>query len=134
MPALAALDRASPGKWGDSIPHSVNIQQIEAMMAEAVNDSVGAFMPGPRVEIAGAADGPLSGLGFAVKDLFDVAGHPTTYGNPDWARTNPPAAATAPVVQALLQAGAGLRGKTKTVELAYGLTGENVWYGTPVSP
>lgn len=134
MPAAAALDRASPGKWGDSIPHPVNIQQIEAMMAEAVNDSVGAFMPGPRVEIAGAADGPLSGLAFAVKDLFDVAGHPTTYGNPDWARTNPPAAATAPVVQALLQAGAGLRGKTKTVELAYGLTGENVWYGTPVNP
>jgi amidase len=104
------------------------------MMAEAVNDNLGAFVPGPRVEIAGAADGPLAGLGFAVKDLFDVAGHPTTYGNPDWDRTNPVAAATAPVVQALLQAGASLRGKTKTVELAYGLTGENVWHGTPLNP
>ncbi|MDB5372310.1 MAG: amidase [Belnapia sp.] len=103
-------------------------------MAEALNDSVGAFIPGPRVELAGATAGPLAGLGFAVKDLYDVAGHPTTYGNPDWARSNPPAAATAPVVQALLQAAAFLRGKTKTVELAYGLTGENVWHGTPVNP
>ncbi len=34
----------------------------------------------------------------------------------------------------MLQAGARLVGKTKTQELAYGLTGENVWQGTPVNP
>jgi amidase len=34
----------------------------------------------------------------------------------------------------LLQAGARLVGKTKTVEFAYGLTGENVWQGTPLNP
>jgi amidase len=38
------------------------------------------------------------------------------------------------VVTSLLQAGARLVGKTKTMELAYGLTGENVWQGTPVNP
>ena len=38
------------------------------------------------------------------------------------------------MVTALLQAGARLVGKTKTVELAYGLTGENVWQGTPLNP
>ncbi|PWS35530.1 amidase [Falsiroseomonas bella] len=103
-------------------------------MPREIEDRVGAFVPGPRVELAGAAEGPLAGLDFAVKDLFDVAGAPTTYGNPDWARTHPPAAATAPIVQSLLQAGASLRGKTKTVELAYGLTGENVWHGTPTNP
>jgi amidase len=97
-------------------------------------DRVGAFVPGPRVAIAGAAEGPLAGLGFALKDLFDVAGVVTGYGNPDWARTHPPAAATAPAIVALLQAGASLRGKTKTVELAYGLTGENIWQGTPTNP
>ena len=74
-------------------------------MADAMSDRTGAFIPGPRVEVAGAADGTLGGLGFAVKDLYDVAGHPTTYGNPDWTRTNPVAAATAPVVQ-LLHGGA----------------------------
>ncbi len=99
-----------------------------------VADSVGAFMPGPRAVRAGAADGPLAGLTFAVKDLFDVAGVVTTYGNPDWGRSHGAAAATAPAVLALLQAGATLAGKTKTVELAYGLTGENVWYGTPINP
>ena len=102
-------------------------------MAELA-DTVGAFVPGPRVEVAPTGDGSLSGLTFATKDLFDVAGAVTTYGNPDWARTHPPAVATAPVVQALLQAGARMVGKTKTVELAYGLTGENVWHGTPTNP
>jgi amidase len=103
-------------------------------MPRVIEDRVGAFLAGPMVELAGAAGGPLAGLDFAVKDLFDVAGATTGYGNPDWARTHAPAAATAPVVLALAQAGARLRGKTKTVELAYGLTGENVWYGTPTNP
>jgi len=99
-----------------------------------VKDTVGAFVPGPRTERAPLGTGPLSGRGFAVKDLFDIAGVVTTYGNPDWARTHPPAVATAPVVTALLQAGARMLGKTKTMELAYGLTGENVWQGTPRNP
>lgn len=99
-----------------------------------IDDSVNAFIPGPRTEIPGAPDGPLSGLTFAVKDLYDVAGVVTSYGNPDWARTHPPATGTAICVRALLDAGADMKGKTKTVELAYGLTGENVWHGTPTNP
>lgn len=97
-------------------------------------DSVGAFVPGARRTRAGASEGPLAGLTFAVKDLYDTAGDVTGYGNPDWARTHPPATGDAAVVTALLEAGASLVGKTKTVELAYGLTGENVWHGTPVNP
>ena len=96
----------------------------------AVADSFGAFVPGPLAGHAPLGTGRLSGLSFALKDLFDLAGTVTTYGNPDWARTHAPAVATAPVVVALLQAGARLMGKTKTQELAYGLTGENVWHGT----
>ena len=94
----------------------------------------GAFIPGPRVALAGAPGGALAGLRFAVKDLYDVAGEVTSYGNPDWARSHGVAASTAPVVLALLEAGASLVGKTKTVELAFGLTGENVWHGTPINP
>jgi amidase len=97
-------------------------------------DSFGAFVPGPAVERAPLGTGRLTGLTVAVKDLFDVAGVVTGYGNPDWAATHAPAAATAPVVLGLLQAGAALVGKTKTVELAYGITGENTWYGTPRNP
>ena len=102
-------------------------------MAE-IGERDGPFIPGPRAMLAGAATGPLAGLRFAVKDLYDLAGHVTSYGNPDWARTHGTAAATAPVVLELLEAGAALVGKTKTVELAYGLTGENVWHGTPINP
>jgi amidase len=100
----------------------------------AIEDNVGAFVPGPRTERAPLGNGRLSGLSFATKDLFDLAGVLTTFGNPDWASTHAPAIATAPVVLALLQAGARLAGKTKTQELAYGLTGENVWHGTPTNP
>ena len=96
-------------------------------------DPVGAFIPGPRARSPGGA-GPLASVRLAVKDLFDVAGFPTTYGHPDWTRTHPLAAGTAPAVAALLDAGAELVGKTKTVELAFGLTGENAWYGTPLNP
>ncbi len=97
-------------------------------------DTVGAFIPGPLVELPPLASGRLSGLSFAVKDLFDTAGTVTTCGNPDWARTHQPAVATAPAIVSLLQAGARLTGKTKTVELAYGLSGENIWHGTPLNP
>ncbi len=80
------------------------------------------------------AAGRLGGLHFAVTDVFDVAGAPTGFGHPDWARTNPVPAATTPAVTALLQAGAALAGKTVTVDLGYGLSGENVWDGTPRNP
>src|SRR5215472_3757019 len=103
-------------------------------MMQALNDTVGAFVPGPRLEQPPLASGRLSGLTFAVKDLFDVTGAITTCGSPDWASTHLPATATAPVVTTLLQAGARLLGKTKTMELAFGLTGENIWQGTPVNP
>ena len=103
-------------------------------MTQTSDDPFGAFVPGSRATVAPLGPGRLSGLSFAVKDLFDVAGSVTGYGHPDWARTHSPAVATAPVVTALLQAGATLAGKTKTVELAFGLTGENVWQGTPLNP
>ncbi len=103
-------------------------------MVPLEEDMVEAFVPGRRLERPPLGTGRLSGLSFAVKDLFDVAGSITTYGNPDWAASHPTAVATAPVVTTLLQSGARLAGKTKTVELAYGLTGENIWQGTPINP
>lgn len=100
----------------------------------AIPDTCGAFVPGPPAQLGPLGAGRLSGLSFAAKDVFDVAGAVTSYGNPDWASSHGPAPATAPIVTALLQAGARLVGKTKTVELAYGLTGENPWHGTPTNP
>ncbi|KAJ8436822.1 hypothetical protein Cgig2_032050 [Carnegiea gigantea] len=77
---------------------------------------------------------PLNGLTFAVKDIFDVEGHVTGFGNPDWARTHPPATSTAPVVLTLLRAGATCVGKTVMDEMAYSISGENAHYGTPGNP
>ncbi len=69
----------------------------------------------------------------AVKDIYDIAGHRTGFGNPDWLRTHPPATETAAAVQQLLDAGADMVGRTLTDELAYSLSGENIHYGTPVN-
>lgn len=97
------------------------------------HDSLGAFVPDSDVKLAGAFQGPLQGLSFAAKDIFDIAGHVTGCGNPDWARTHEPAESMAPAVQALLDAGANLAGKTITDEFAYSLNGQNFHYGSPVN-
>ena len=85
------------------------------------------------VHVPGAPGGPLSGLTFAAKDIFDVSGHVTGGGNPDWQRTHGPAERNAPTVQALLDAGATLVGKTHTDELTRGIMGTNPHYGMPVN-
>lgn len=97
------------------------------------NDRLGAFCRHTHVEMRGAASGPLAGLTFGLKDIFDVAGAKTGFGNPDWLRTHEPAKRTAPAAQMLLDAGAGLVGKTHTEEMAWSLTGENAHYGTPTN-
>ncbi len=71
---------------------------------------------------------------FAAKDLFDIEGHVTGAGNPDWLALHAPALRTAPVVQRLVDAGAGMVGKTHTDELSRGIFGENAHYGTPINP
>ncbi|MGH7388746.1 MAG: amidase [Candidatus Rokuibacteriota bacterium] len=92
------------------------------------------FVAGPSLRIAGALDGPLAGLTFAAKDLFDVAGYPTGGGNPDWARQHPIPTRHARAVQRLLDAGATLIGKTVTDEVSLGILGENPFDGTPLNP
>ena len=102
--------------------------------SSGAGEGVGAFVPGTDVRIPGRAGGPLSGLTFAVKDLFDVAGEPTGGGNPDWARTNPVPERHAALVDRLLRAGADVAGKTITDEVSLGILGENPFHGTPRNP
>jgi amidase len=99
-----------------------------------MDDNLGAFCRHTHVALSGAGAGQLVGLTFAVKDVFDIGGHRTGAGHPEWLRTHPPAATTAPAVQCLLDAGARMVGKTHTDELTYSLNGENVHYGTPINP
>ncbi|MGV7247171.1 amidase family protein, partial [Caballeronia sp. M23-90] len=90
-----------------------------------------AFVPFPDSPVANAASGPLSGLTFAVKDIFDVAGYPTGCGSPHMLAMSGIKTASAPVVDALLAAGAVFAGKTHTEELAFSMTGKNAHYGAP---
>jgi aspartyl-tRNA(Asn)/glutamyl-tRNA(Gln) amidotransferase subunit A len=81
---------------------------------------------------AGQDVGPLHGIPYAAKDLFDVKGLPTTAGS-DLLRDNV-AATDASVIRRLAQAGMILLGKTNTVQFAYGGVGINHHHGTPHNP
>ncbi len=97
-------------------------------------DPFGAFCKDNDVAHAPNASGPLDGLSFAVKDVFDVAGSRTGFGHPAWLASHPPADATALIVTRLLDAGANLVGRTISDELCYSLSGENAHFGMPTNP
>jgi amidase len=98
------------------------------------SDPVNAFVDYPDLPVPNAPDGPLAGLTFGVKDIFDVAGYPTGCGNPLKRAESGAETASAPAVQMLLDAGARFVGKTHTAELAFSLDGINTHYGTPINP
>ncbi|MBN9339693.1 MAG: amidase, partial [Comamonadaceae bacterium] len=79
---------------------------------------------------SGTPLGPLDGRVVSVKDLFDVAGEPTTAGSAVL-RGAPPAACDAVAVQRLRAAGAVVVGKTNRTEFAFSGIGLNPHYGTP---
>ena len=97
-------------------------------------DTLQAFCRHTHVALDPIGHGALDGLTFGLKDNFDVAGHRTGFGSPDWLRTHEPAARHAPVLTRLLAAGAEMVGKTHTEEMTFSLTGENAHYGTPINP
>lgn len=96
-------------------------------------DPLDAFCKDTEAYLSGRIGGTLASLTFAAKDIFDVAGHVTGGGNPDWKATHPPAERNAWVVQTLVNAGATMVGKTHTDELTRGILGENAHYGTPIN-
>jgi len=79
-----------------------------------------------RTVVPGAEQGPLAGLTFAIKDNIDLAGVPTTAGDP---RRCAPAHESAPVVARLLAAGATALGKTNMDQYATGLVGTRSPFG-----
>jgi len=111
---------------------------------ESLDGQLNAFRlrcPERALEQAAAADrqiedgkepGILHGIPFAVKDLFDVKGLPTTAGTSLLGKNI--AVADAHAVQLLKRAGMILLGKTNTVQFAYGGVGINHDHGTPHNP
>ncbi|BBO01268.1 MULTISPECIES: AtzE family amidohydrolase [Bradyrhizobium] len=82
---------------------------------------------------AGKEVGPLAGVPFAVKNLFDVAGLPTRAGS-KINRDRAPAARDATLIERMEAAGAVLVGALNMGEYAYDFTGENVHDGPSRNP
>jgi aspartyl-tRNA(Asn)/glutamyl-tRNA(Gln) amidotransferase subunit A len=77
--------------------------------------------------------GPLAGVPFAAKNLFDIAGLPTRAGS-KINRERPPAPRDAVLVERLTAAGAVLLGGLNMGEYAYDFTGENAHDGPCRNP
>ena len=82
---------------------------------------------------AAVAAGPMAGLPFAAKNLFDIQGLPTRAGSLI-NRERPPATQDAPLIARLEAAGAVLVGALNMGEYAYDFTGENVHDGNCRNP
>ncbi|AKJ28999.1 amidase [Caldimonas brevitalea] len=82
---------------------------------------------------AGVPLPPLAGLAVSIKDLFDVAGHPTTAGS-IVLPADRPAERDAAAVARLRRAGAALVGHTNMTEFAFSGVGWNPHHGTPANP
>ncbi len=116
------------------------IARIEATDGQ-VNAFTGKSYARARAEAAdidarrerGEALGPLAGVSYAVKNLFDIEGEVTLAGS-KINRTHPAASADAFLVQRMKAAGAVLVGSLNMDEYAYGFTTENTHYGPCHNP
>jgi AtzE family amidohydrolase len=120
--ALAALERIA------NLDPTLNcftavLRDSALAQADAVDRSIA----------AGGDHGPLAGVPFAVKNLFDIAGLTTLAGSKIHAE-HPPASRHATAVERLTKAGAVLVGALNMDEYAYGFTTENTHYGPTRNP
>ena len=83
---------------------------------------------------SGKTLGVLDGAVITIKDLFDVKGEVTRAGSAMLAKRGKPAAADAPVVRRLREAGAVIVAKTNMTEFAFSGVGANPHFGTPGNP
>lgn len=113
----------------------VEIEQLEPSVKSAairwtptIDDLANAIAKGV------ATKGPLAGLPYALKDLFDFVGAPTTAGSSFLQEVRPTPSEDALIVRRLRELGAAMAAKTGTVEFAYGLSGENLHFGDVPHP
>lgn len=142
-PTSAAATIADAVRKGDVTARAVT----EAALAriEKHNAALGAFTDVTAARALATADlvdarkaaggdpGPLAGVPFSAKNLFDVAGITTRAGS-KINRDNPPADADATLVAKMEAAGAVLVGAVNMGEYAYDFTGENVHDGASRNP
>ena len=94
-----------------------------ASRAAVAERDVAAFVP-DSIAVEPLGSGALTGVRVALKDVYAVAGHVSSYGHPRWRETHEPARADSAMVSALRHAGAHIVGLTKMDQLAYSLVGD----------
>lgn len=105
--------------------------QAKAFIHVAADEARAAADRADKARSNDGRTGPLCGIPFAVKDLIDIAGLPTTGGSR--VLHDNIADANAFLIDRMFGAGAVCLGKTNLHEFAYGATGENAVYGTAVN-
>ena len=140
MPATEIAARIAEGSTSASAVIEATLGRIERLnpALNAFTDVVAARARARAVVIdaqitRGKALGPLAGVPFAVKNLFDIAGLPTRAGS----RINrdlPAAARDAVLIERMEAGGAILVGSLNMGEYAYDFTGENVHDGNAANP
>lgn len=126
MNSIADWQRLAP------VERLQRLQARSGAIGAGVRRAVLAATPDPDrllAQLAAPGSGPLAGVPYFAKDLFDVAGYPTTASSRILAGLRPGPHADAAIISALGAAGAVMAGKTHLNEFAYGLSGENPHYG-----
>ncbi|KAI5075967.1 hypothetical protein GOP47_0008032 [Adiantum capillus-veneris] len=131
--------KSSSGGFGIATSIATGILVVSRSRRKQLRKDLGAFIkflelhppPQPAPPIA---PHPLTGLTFAIKDIFDVEGFVTGFGLPEWEMTHEPAPHTAHAVATLVQAGATCIGKTQMDEMGCGISGHNDHYEDLVNP
>ena len=118
--AAAILERCQQGK---TLKAFITLPQEQVMEAARAAD---------RLRASGAKLGALHGLPIPVKDSVNTKNMPTTGGTPALRNFLPKE--DAPVVRALLAAGAIVLGKTNLHELSFGWTSNNLAFGAVHNP
>jgi aspartyl-tRNA(Asn)/glutamyl-tRNA(Gln) amidotransferase subunit A len=106
--------------------------KLHAFIALARDRAMGQARAAESALRSGQDLGPLHGIPYAAKDLYDVVGMPTTAGTR--LRAGHAASSDCAVVRRLSAAGMVLLGKTHTVQFAFGGVGINHDHGTPHNP
>lgn len=106
--------------------------KLNAFVAVSADDARRAAKAAGDEIRSGRYKGPLHGIPLGIKDIIDTSGIRTTYGSAIFRNNIPEKDAT--VVSRLKEAGAIILGKTNTHEFAFGVTMENLHYGTTRNP
>ena len=129
----AAIARREIGALEALEMYIARVETVDgALNAVVVRDDARARARARAIDAGSAGGGPLRGVPMTVKESFDVAGLPTTFGLPEYARNV--RARSAVAVERLEAAGAVVFGKTNVPRLLLDWQSFNAVYGTTANP